>query len=146
MAAPPYAYPPPRNPDLEHIRLLTIFHYVAAALEALFGLIGLIYVAMGIGMVTGKWPPTPAATPMDDFVGWMFVAIGGLMMVFVETLAVLTFFAGRALSRHRRRMFCLVVAGLNCLHMPIGTALGVFTLIVLLRPSVKALFDSQPEV
>jgi len=28
--------------------------------------------------------------------------------------------------------------------MPIGTILGVFTLIVLMRPSVKALFQGTP--
>jgi hypothetical protein len=28
--------------------------------------------------------------------------------------------------------------------MPLGTVLGVFTLIVLLRPAVKAAFDASP--
>ena len=32
------------------------------------------------------------------------------------------------------------MAGLECILMPFGTVLGVFTLIVLMRDSVKALF------
>ena len=36
-----------------------------------------------------------------------------------------------------------MVAGLNCLHMPLGTLLGVFTFIVLARPSVQALFEQR---
>jgi hypothetical protein len=36
--------------------------------------------------------------------------------------------------------FCLVMAGVACMFMPFGTVLGVFTIIVLLRDSVKELF------
>jgi hypothetical protein len=40
-------------------------------------------------------------------------------------------------------MFCLVMASITCMFMPFGTVLGVFTLIVLMRPSVKPLFEGQ---
>ena len=41
----------------------------------------------------------------------------------------------------------MVVACLSCLQLPFGTALGVFTLIVLLRPGAKLLFgEAQPTV
>jgi len=33
------------------------------------------------------------------------------------------------------------MAAIACINMPFGTALGVFTLIVLARPTVKALFS-----
>ena len=33
------------------------------------------------------------------------------------------------------------MAATMCLFMPFGTVLGVFTIIVLMRPSVKPLFD-----
>ena len=36
---------------------------------------------------------------------------------------------------------CIVMAALACLSMPFGTVLGVFTIIVLARPSVQALFS-----
>jgi len=36
----------------------------------------------------------------------------------------------------------LIVAGLACLFTPIGTVLGVLSLITLLRPQVKAAFDT----
>jgi hypothetical protein len=32
------------------------------------------------------------------------------------------------------------MAGVECLFMPVGTVLGVFTIIVLVRDSVKELF------
>jgi hypothetical protein len=34
-------------------------------------------------------------------------------------------------------MFSIVVAGVNCLQIPFGTALGVFTMMVLLRDTVR---------
>jgi hypothetical protein len=37
-----------------------------------------------------------------------------------------------------------VIACIECLFMPFGTILGVFTLIVLSRESVKKLFLSDP--
>ena len=37
-------------------------------------------------------------------------------------------------------MYCLVMAGIECLFMPFGTVLGVFTIIVLMRESVKEMF------
>ena len=48
--------------------------------------------------------------------------------------------AGRELARHGGYTYCLIVAAIECLFMPFGTALGVLTLIVLMRPSVKAQF------
>ena len=40
--------------------------------------------------------------------------------------------------------FFLVVAAINCLHMPLGTVLGVFTIIVLIRQSVVELYEYSP--
>jgi hypothetical protein len=36
-----------------------------------------------------------------------------------------------------------VVAGIECIVMPFGTVLGVFTLVVLSRESVKTLFAAE---
>ena len=36
----------------------------------------------------------------------------------------------------------MIVAGLNCVHIPLGTVLGVFTLVVLMRDSVRESYDA----
>jgi hypothetical protein len=46
-----------------------------------------------------------------------------------------------SLGTRRRRTLCLVTAGLTCASFPLGTALGIFTFIVLSRPTVKTLFE-----
>jgi len=58
--------------------------------------------------------------------------------------ALLRILVGVALRRRRYYTFCLVAAGLTCFDIPLGTALGVATLIVLLRPSTERLFSGLP--
>jgi hypothetical protein len=47
--------------DEEHLSLLSIFHYVVAGLGALFSLIPVMHILMGVGMLTGGFdgPTTP---------------------------------------------------------------------------------------
>jgi hypothetical protein len=134
------------NQDQEHLRLLSIFHYVMAGFASLFTLFALIYVGLGAAMLSGKMssttPPTPHAAHDDTVGGWIFVGVGAVFFTFALVGVVLNIVAGRSLARHERRTLCMVVAVLNCFHMPLGTLLGVFTLIVLSRPSVQALFNA----
>jgi len=67
-------------------------------------------------------------------------------MLFLLTMCILTAVAGKNLSNHRRRIFCLVITCMNCINVPLGTVLGVFTIIVLVRPSVKDLFEGKEYV
>ncbi len=126
------------NQNLEHLRLLSIFHYVVGGLTALFACFPIFHVVFGIIMIAAPEVFGNEAPPA--FMGWMMAIMGGVFMLVGWTLAVLILYAGRCLGKRRRHTYCLVVAVLSCLFMPFGTALGVFTIIVLIRPSVKDLF------
>ncbi len=135
--------------DASQLRLLSIFHYVVGGITALFSLFPLIHVAIGIGVITGAMPMNDASgNPTDDgrMFGWIFIVIGGLVILCGLTLGAFIAYAGRCLAAHRRHTLCMVVAALSCLCMPLGTVLGVFTLVVLLRPSVKAAFDAPASI
>jgi hypothetical protein len=84
--------------------------------------------------------PGQPAPPSPKVFGGIFVGLGGCLMFAALGMAALAFLVGRSLPHRRRRTFCMVMAGLMCLSVPVGTVLGVFTLIVLARPSVAALF------
>jgi hypothetical protein len=56
--------------------------------------------------------------------------------------AALMVVAGRFLAGRRRRDFCIVIAALACAITPFGTVLGVFTLVVPMRPSVQAMLET----
>lgn len=128
------------NQDEQHLQLLSIFHYVVAGLTALFACFPIIHLAIGLSMLFGGFdvPPDEAA-PMQLF---------GLMFVLIPTIIILTGWAlagamaatGYFLSKRTHYTFCLVVAGIECIFMPFGTVLGVFTIIVLVRPTIKAMF------
>lgn len=129
------------NEDLEHLRLLSIFHYVVAGVLALFSCLPFIHFFMGVAMVSG-WGEI-GADPEAGWVGWLLIGIASFFILLGWGFAVCLVMAGRNLTRHRRYTFCLVVAALSCLFMPIGTALGIFTIIVLMRPSVRELFEDR---
>jgi hypothetical protein len=133
------------NQDEEHLRLLSIFHYVVAGMVALFSLFPVIHLVIGIMTVINPAFLGPGAPP-PPFVGWLFIGIGLFGILFGETMAVLIFLTGRFLSRSKHHLFCMVIAGIECVIMPFGTVLGVFTLIVLLREPVKDLFHHQAGV
>lgn len=127
--------------DEEHLRLLAIFHYVVAALSALFCSFPLIHVAVGLVLVFAPEVFDSKGEPPDRALGWLFVAMGSIFVVAGWTIAACIFYAGRSLALHRRYMFCLVMAALECCLQPFVTVLEVFTIIVLLRDSVKQLFS-----
>jgi hypothetical protein len=129
------------NSDLHYLNLLSIFHYVLGGMRFLFGFFPIIYVVMGIVMLL-----VPGKHGGND--GFPNVLFGGLMVVFglgfavaMWVMAVMMIIAGHKLSRHKSYMFCIVIACIECLSMPFGTILGVFTIILLSRPSVKELFN-----
>ena len=70
----------------------------------------------------------------------MFIGMAVLIMALTWAVAIAVVFAGRNIAARTAYTFCLVVAAIECAFMPMGTALGVFTIIVLMRPSVKQLF------
>ena len=131
--------------DGEHLRALSICYFVSAGMNALASLLGLLYAFMGFfltaalsQMSSERHEPLAA-----DFFGVFFGLLGlGLFMAFA-VLAALKVVVARRLPQRRSRTFCLFVAGVSCLGIPYGTVLGVFTFLVLSRPSVVRLFDAQ---
>jgi hypothetical protein len=128
------------NQDEQHLKLLSVFHYVVSALTALFSLFGLIYLGLGLVMLLAPTKFDPKSPPPPAFIGWLFAILGGGFILFGWLFAAFVAVAGRFLGRHKHYLFCLAMAGIDCVLMPFGTVLGVFTILVLLRPSVKALF------
>jgi hypothetical protein len=132
------------NRDEEHLKLLSIFHYVVAGCAALFALFPIIYLIFGLFMVLAPASFSGNGQPPPAFMGWFFFIMGGGFVTLGWTFAGLVFAAGRFLARRKHYTFCLVMGGVECLFMPFGTVLGVFSIIVLIREPVKQLFISNP--
>jgi hypothetical protein len=127
--------------DDEHLKLLEVFHYVVAGIVGLFSLFPVIHLVVGISLLSGKLDE-PGKAPPPEFIGWAFVAFASAAILLGLTLAACLAAAGRCLRARRRYRFCLVMAALSCMFMPLGTVLGVFTILVLMRDGVKARFQA----
>lgn len=127
--------------ESKQLDLLAVFHYVVGGLIALFSCIPFLHVFMGIAMITGTFfnNADGSEAPPDAF-GWLFVIMGSFFILMGWALAICILIAGKKLKARRSRLFCLVVAGIECMFMPFGTVLGVFTLILLSKDSVKQAF------
>lgn len=129
--------------DRDHLRMLALMHYIFAGLGLLgIAFLGLHYMMMRTFMRPefmqhGSHPP-----PAEFF--QIFFWIYGVMGLFIVVGMVLNVLAARWLKARRNRMFCIVVAALDCLQVPLGTALGIFTIVVLVRDSVHQAFDKAP--
>jgi len=132
------------NQDKEHLRLLAIFHYVVAGLAALFSFFPLLYMTIGaiFIFVARHGTPKPGEELPPEFLGWIFAGLGSLLFLLGIAMAICILIAGRCLSHHKCYSFALVIACIECLFIPFGTILGVFTIIVLSRESVKPLFST----
>ncbi|AEQ95635.1 hypothetical protein ACQR5V_00615 [Xanthomonas oryzae pv. oryzicola] len=142
---PPPALASASADDLQHLKLLSMFHYVLGGFTGLFSLMPLIHLFMGLAIVTARLPmkdSTGQTAPDMQLFGWIFVIIATMLILGGLTMAGLMAYAGRCIAQRRRHLLCLIVAGISCSFMPFGTVLGVFTLVTLLRPQVKALFGA----
>ena len=130
--------------DKEHLRLLAIFHYIVAGLAAFFSFFPLLYTTIGaifIFVARHGTPKTGEELP-PGFLGWIFVGLGSFLFLLGIAMATCILIAGRCLSRFKCYSFTLVMACIECVFIPFGTILGVFTIIALSRESVKTLFST----
>ena len=127
--------------DEQHLDLLAVFHYIVGGLTGLLACFPLIHVGVGLLFLRGGFE---GPNPPPAVIGWVFVIVGGFFVLCGWLLAAAILVAGRNLKRRRARTYCLVVGALECMLMPFGTILGVFTLIVLTKEPVQALFEARP--
>ena len=132
------------NQDTEHLRLLAIFHYIVSGLAALFSFFPMLYTIIGgiFIFAARHGTPKPGEELPPEFLGWIFIVLGSLLFLLGIAIAICILIAGRSLATRRRYWFAFVIACVECLFIPFGTILGVFTIVALSRASVKGLFST----
>jgi len=130
-----------RQVDADHLNLLAIFHFVVAAL-AFVGLAFLLvqYLIMNTVFTNPSvWQSQKGGPPPAEIFAmfkWIYFAIA----LFFLGFSFLNIISGLCIRARKHRTFSLVVAGANCLQVPLGTILGIFTIIVLTRDSVSQVY------
>jgi hypothetical protein len=131
----------------ENLRILAIFHYVVGGLHALLSSFGLIHVCMGLFLLLSPASFTSPDVQMSgppQWIGLIFMMVGGGIVLTGWTLGFFTILSGRYIALRKKRMFSLVMGCINCILFPFGTVLGVFTIILLTRDDVKAMYGEPP--
>jgi hypothetical protein len=126
----------------EHVRVLGILNIVMGCLVALIG-IGVFLVMGGVaGIVsmsvdTGDYIDGAIAAPI-------VAAIGMGVAVFFLILAAPAIVGGWGLMKFKSwaRILMIVVSVLHLFHIPLGTALGLYGLWVLLNHETQTLFET----
>jgi hypothetical protein len=148
-AIPPIAPLPndQRNIDVDHLNLLSIFHFVSAGL----GFVGMFFLMAYFAIMhvvfsnPSIWqnqrhgpPPPPEFFLIFHIMTWFYLVLA----LWCMACAILNLLSGIFLRVRKHRTFSFVVAGINCLQIPIGTVLGIFTIVVLTRDSVRELYEA----
>lgn len=140
----------PPDRDSDHLHLLAIFHFIYGG----FSLLGLVFLYVHYSFVRlvftnpqmmeqMRRPKNGEPMPFDpetlvQFIVGLYLFIGAIMVA----MAILNLASGLKLQARRSRTFIMVVAAFNCLGFPLGTVLGVCTLVVVQRESVRLKFAS----
>lgn len=130
-------------PTEKALDLLAIFHRILGFFVGLIACLPLIHVTVGILLILGLIGPPQAAGAQTVF-GIVFVLIGASFVAGGWTLAVALTRASKNLRARRHHQYCLVVAAVTCILFPVGTVLGIFTILTLIRDDAKPLFAAEP--
>lgn len=147
----------PNAEDAEHLSALSIGHFILAGVALLGGVPMLVYGVAGarlvdefgsdLSMAMGDIPGQPGAGPfggnpdaiLQDLTTLLTTMIAAVVL-FALVSAIHLVVVGVKIRQRRWWTFCYLTGWGECLMFPFGTILGIFTIIVLSRSSVKRLF------
>ena len=131
--------------DTEHLRLLSLFHYISGGLTIAFSSIFIFHLLFFSLIANNPQFKESTQTQLNgfspaDFIS-IFIYIFGAIIALGIIYGIAQVIAGYFIKQRQYRLFIIIVAIPNVLFIPYGTLLSVFTLIVLGRPHVVALFN-----
>ena len=96
-------------------------------------------------------PPTPSIpatghTPFPKEAMMVLVAFYIFFGILIIAFCIGNVLSGYWIKKRKNRTFSFLIAAMNCIQFPFGTALGVFTFIVLARPTVQSSYEINRQV
>ena len=129
------------NSNSQYLTVISILHYVLGGLTGAFSLMSLIYIGIGLSVISSDTIPSdPEFEGMFPEFGWIFLVIGLIFLVVGLTFSTCLIISGRSLAKRKRYWFSFAIACIECLSVPLGTVLGIFTIVLLSQDSVKSLY------
>ena len=124
----------------QHVKILGVLHIVFGSL----GVLGAIIVLMifgGISALVGFGDHSADSAAAAPILGM----IGGLVFILVMALSLPALVIGIGLVQFRpwARIATIILSAFDLLSIPIGTALGIYGLWVMLNPETERLFGAR---
>jgi hypothetical protein len=123
-----------------NLKVLAILYLVFAGLSVLGGL-AILVITGAVSSIVGM-----AADPADAWLAIPFIRLGGTAAaVFCLVWAVPGLVVGVGLLKRQpwARILGIVMSALSLMHVPFGTALGVYGLWILFNRDTERLFAAQ---
>jgi hypothetical protein len=124
------------------VKTLAIFWFLYAGFSMVFGIIGLAFANAFLSGRFGPWMQGPwAHGPMPPM--WFIPAFLHFAWVFLALRSGLALVAGWGLLERAQwgRIVAIVAAVLSLIRFPLGTALGIWTLVLLLGYRNSTLYE-----
>lgn len=117
-----------------HIKLIGVLWIVLGGLSLAIGFIGFV-VLFGVSFIPD----------MDPEVPFILRTIGSIAVFFFALIGVPKIIAGIGLLKRKEwgRILTLIVSFISLLNFPLGTALGVYSIIILVKEETIPLFKPQ---
>lgn len=128
-----------KNSDSDLWKIVSVFHFAVGGFQILLSSIGVIYMSFGYLIATGAIDSAKSQPP-PEAIGWIFSGVGFVFTVILLTLGVLVIRTGMNMLKKRSRTFCMVIDAMLCLMIPFGTIVGIFGLVLLMKPETEELF------
>ena len=122
-----------------HLKIIGILHVVLGAM-GLIAAVAILTLFGGLAGVVSTSGDSDAAIAVPILGG-----IGGLVFILVLLFSLPGFIGGIALLKMApwSRVYMIVISAIHLLHVPFGTALGIYGLWALTRPGTEALFQRR---
>ena len=138
MSAPhaPIAHPSRAQVDCSSIAIVLLVYTVLCLLP--LGFLSLVLVQ---GVITeNELNAAGTQTAEKAMAGRVMIGVVAGLLVTSIVMMALQVFAALSLRRQQRWTLCMVMAVLMVLNIPLGSLIGIWMLITLNRPDVKAAF------
>jgi hypothetical protein len=129
----------------DHIKILGVLNIIMGSLTALIGVVALL----AMGSIAGVIAASLASADPGDFRNGaaavpIVATIGVAVAIFFFALGLPSIIGGWGLMHFRpwSRILMIVISAFHLFHVPLGTALGVYGLWVLLNTESQRILES----
>lgn len=129
----------------EHIKILGILNIVMGSLTVLVGVVVLLIFGSLAGFLAAGVPDSSASDVESARTAAPWLGLLGIVIsAFLVAVALPSIVGGWGLIKYKSwsRILMIIISGLNLLHIPFGTALGIYGLWVLTNDQSRQLLES----